>query len=106
MTIIQGAQHTVEQMRPIRLMERGKQKLVPTPFLRITACGLLTIEVVAEVVSTDPPQARYIAFTPDQLRGRGTAPALTLLKLLLSRPERFALRDWLVEQFCRDRELF
>ncbi|MEO9030675.1 MAG: bacterial transcriptional activator domain-containing protein, partial [Ktedonobacteraceae bacterium] len=44
--------------------------------------------------------------TPEQLRGRGTAPALTLLKLLLSRPERFALKDWITEQFCRDQELF
>jgi tetratricopeptide (TPR) repeat protein len=106
MTIFQDAQRTSEQMRPIQLLERDKQTLAPAPFLRITACGLLTMEVVAEVVSTDPPQARYLAFTPDQLRGRGTAPALTLLKLLLSRPERFALRDWLVEQFCRDREVF
>ena len=106
MTIFQDDLRTSEQIRPIQLLERGKQTLAPAPFLRITACGLLTMEVVAEVVSTDPPQARYLAFTPDQLRGRGTAPALTLLKLLLSRSERFALRDWLIEQFCHDRDVF
>jgi hypothetical protein len=79
---------------------------IPAPFLRITTCGLLTIEVVEEVVSTEPPLAQYTSLTPEQLRGRGTAPALTLLKLLLSCPERFALKDWLMNQFCRDRELF
>jgi tetratricopeptide (TPR) repeat protein len=62
---------------------------------------LLTVEIVQETVSADPPQARYAVLTPDRLRGRGVGPALNLLKLLLSRPQRFAPADWLLEQFCR-----
>jgi hypothetical protein len=106
MVMIQGIQETSEHIRPIQFIEVGKQPQVSAPFLRITTCGLLSIEVVEEIVSTDPPLARYVSLTPEQLRGRGTAPALTLLKLLLSRPERFALKDGLMDAFCRDRELF
>src|SRR5258708_2729250 len=106
MTSIQRGSQAVEQVQIIQLVEVGPRQAVPVPFLRITTCGLLTIEVIEEVVSTDPPLARYRSFTPEQLRGRGTAPALILLKLFLSCPERFGLRDWLIDQFCRDRELF
>src|SRR5579883_2551263 len=97
---------SVEHIGTIQLLTIGNMAQVPAPFVRVTCCGLLTIEVVAEVVSTDPPLARYVTLTPDQLRGRGVAPALQLLKLLLSRPQRFALKDWLIEQFCSDRELY
>jgi DNA-binding SARP family transcriptional activator len=106
MTITPQIPEDGDRIRPIQFITAGKQTNLPAPFIRVTACGLLTIEVVEAVINTDPPQARYVSLSADQLRGRGTAPALTLLKLLLSRPERFALRDWLVEQFCRDRELF
>jgi tetratricopeptide (TPR) repeat protein len=106
MTITPQAPEGVDRIRPIQFITVGKQANLPAPFIRVTACGLLTIEVAEEVISSDPPQASYISLSADQVRGRGTAPALTLLKLLLSRPERFALRDWLIEQFCRDRELF
>ncbi len=106
MVIVQGSQEPSDQIRPIQFLAVGNHSQVPAPLIRITTCGLLSIEVVEEIVSTDPPLARYVPLTPEQLRGRGTAPALTLLKLLLSRPERFALKEWLTEQFCRDRELF
>ncbi len=106
MASMQGSQEPSGQIRPIQFLAVGNQSQVPAPLIRITTCGLLSIEVVAAIVSTDPPLARYVPLTPEQLRGRGTAPALTLLKLLLSRPERFALKEWLTEQFCRDRELF
>jgi DNA-binding SARP family transcriptional activator len=106
MTMTHQVPDSVEQIRPVQMMAVGNQAQIPVPFIRVTACGLLTIETVTEIVSTDPPLARYVSLSPEQLRGRGTAPALLLLKLLLSRPERFALRDWLMEQFCRDRELF
>jgi DNA-binding SARP family transcriptional activator len=106
MTITPQIPEDGDRIRPIQFITAGKQTNLPAPFIRVTACGLLTIEVVEAVINTDPPQARYVSLSADQLRGRGTAPALTLLKLLLSRPERFALRDWLVEQFCHDRELF
>ena len=103
---IESIQETTDHIRPIQLIEVGKQPQVPAPLIRITTCGLLTLEMVEEVISIDPPLARYVSFTTDQLHGRGTAPALTLLKLFVSRPERFALRDWLVDAFCHDRELF
>ena len=106
MAIVQGIQEISDQIRPIRFLEIGNRSQVPAPFLRIMTCGLLSIEVVNEIVSTDPPLARYISLTSGQLRGRGTAPALTLLKLFLSRSERFALKEWLMDAFCHDRELF
>lgn len=106
MTIIPQAPEHTDHIRPIQLITVGDQTQVPAPFIRVTTCGLLTIEIVEEVVSTDPPLARYASLTPEQLRGRGTAPSLHLLKLFLNRHERFASRDWLMEQFCRDGELF
>ncbi len=106
MTSIQQGLHTQELVRPISFIAFGPQQAVPVPLIRVNTCGLLTLESVAEVVSTDPPLARYVSLTPEQLRGRGTAPALTLLKLLLNRYEHFASKDWLLEQFCRDGELF
>jgi DNA-binding SARP family transcriptional activator len=38
-------------------------------------------------------------FPKERLQGRGAAPALGLLKACLSQNDRFALRDWLMEQF-------
>jgi tetratricopeptide (TPR) repeat protein len=105
MTIAQQATDRVQQIRPIQFIAVGKQTRVPAPLVRVTTCGLLTLETVQELVSTDPPLARYASLTPEQQRGRGTAPALLLLKLLLSRPQRYAPRDWLMEQLCQDREL-
>lgn len=106
MAITRHASETVGPTRPIQFLTIGNQTQVPAPLLRVSTCGLLTIEIVEEVVSTDPPLARYVSLTPEQLRGRGTAPALLLLKLFLNRHERFASRDWLMTQFCRDGELF
>ena len=95
------------QVRPVAFLTIGTHQQVPAPLVQISTCGLLTIEIVEKVVSTDPPLARYRSVAADQLHGRGTTPALTLLKFLLSRPERFASKDWLMHQFCQDRgELF
>jgi hypothetical protein len=105
-SIQQTLAQTDDHIRPVQFLSVGKQTQVPMPFIRVTTCGLLTIEIVEEVVSTDPPRARYASLTPEQLRGRGTAPSLHLLKLFLNRHERFASRDWLMEQFCRESELF
>ncbi|HEU5379900.1 MAG TPA: bacterial transcriptional activator domain-containing protein [Ktedonobacteraceae bacterium] len=88
-------------IRSIQYLAVGKFPQAPTPLVRITTCGLLTLEILDEIVSTDPPQARYRVLTPDLLHGRGVIPALTLLKLLSSRPERFAPNEWLREQFCQ-----
>ena len=38
-------------------------------------------------------------FPQERLHGRGAAPALGVLKALLTQPNRFATRDWLMEQF-------
>jgi len=46
---------------------------------------LLTLEVLEQVVRNDSLQARYQVLTSDQLHGRGMAPILTLLKLLIAR---------------------
>jgi len=100
------APEDVASVRPIRFITVGGRMQVPAPLIYGRTCGLLTLEIVQEVVSSDPPLARYRSLTPEQLRGRGATPARLLLKLLLSRPHRFALRDWLTEQFCHDRELF
>src|SRR5260370_42063711 len=91
-----------DQIRPIQLLMIGNQAQIPAPLIRITTCGLLNLELVEETVSTDPPLARDASLTPEQLRGRGTGPALMLLQLVLSRPWRFAARDWRLRQFCPD----
>lgn len=67
-----------QQIRSVQFITIGKQEDIPVPLIRITTCGLLTIEIVDEVI---PPQAHYASLTPEQLRGRGTGPALMLLKL-------------------------
>ncbi len=57
--------------------------------LRISTFGPFGIEWVGQ----------GIPFPPERLQGRGAAPALGLFKALLCQPDRFALRDWLMEQF-------
>ena len=58
-----------------------------TPLLRISVLGTLDIQW------PDRP------FPKERMLGRGVAPALGLLKAHLTQPDRFALRDWLLEQF-------
>ena len=60
-----------------------------TPLLRIYVLGPLDIQW---------PNMN-MPFPRERLQGRGAAPALGLLKACISRPDRFALRDWLMEQF-------
>jgi DNA-binding SARP family transcriptional activator len=60
--------------------------------LRISTFGPLTIEWVGQP----------LPFPVERLSGRGAAPALALLRALISQPHRFALRDWLMEQFWPD----
>jgi len=101
MTGIQRPLETSTIIRPIQLFSGGALSPTPAPLIRVRTCGSLTLEIVQEIVNLDPPQARYTILTPDLLHGRGVAPSLTLLKLLVSRPQRFAPADWLREQFCR-----
>jgi hypothetical protein len=93
-------------VRSIQFIQMGARQEIPVPLIRVTTCGLLFIEIIEEVISTDPPLARYTSLTPELLRGRGMVPALSMLKLLLSRHARFAPSDWLREQYCHDREVF
>jgi tetratricopeptide (TPR) repeat protein len=85
----------------IQFIERGEVSNLPAPLVRLSTCGGLSIEVLEEVVSVAPPQARYRRLSPKNLRGRGIAPALTFLKLLLSQPRRYAKKDFLREHFSR-----
>jgi hypothetical protein len=66
---------------------------VPAPAVRLCLCGDLMIEVLEQVVSSDPPLGRYQRLPVSRLHGRGTAPVLILLKQLASRPQRYAAKD-------------
>lgn len=94
-----------DNIYPIQFLEIGKLPPVPAPFLRIRTCGLLSIEQLEVVVSSDPPLAQYVLLPAHKLRGRGMSSALTLLKLLISRPHRHASKDWLVEHFRHEEEV-
>ena len=59
------------------------------PFLRISVLGPFDIQW----------SGMSLPFPQERLQGRGAAPALGILKALLTQPDRFALRDWLMEQF-------
>ncbi len=74
----------------------------PVSLVRIFACGPFTIEVLQEVPAGDIAQARYAPLPPERLHGRGPAPALTFLKLLVSQPDRYAPKDWLIEHLRGD----
>lgn len=74
------------------------------PVARVWTCGALQIEVLRASNQSEPPQARYEPLSAERLRGRGVAPALTLLKLLASRPHRFAPKDWLMEYLRPEEE--
>ena len=91
-----------ETLYPIQLVQVGPLHDVPAPLVRITTCGRVTLEVVQEVVSTDPPQARYCVVNPPE-RGKGSSTALNLLKLLASLPAHAATRDWLSEHLPHNR---
>ncbi len=57
------------------------------PLLRIYVLGTLDIQWYES------------PFPKERMLGRGVAPALGLLKSCISQKDRFALRDWLMEQF-------
>jgi hypothetical protein len=72
------------------------------PLVRIFACGPFTIEVLQEAPAGAAAQARYAPLPPERLHGRGPAPALIFLKLLISQPDRYAPKDWLIEHLRAD----
>jgi hypothetical protein len=99
--IITSRDNEADNIYPIQFIERGEICDLPAPLVRLSTCGGLTIEVLEEVVSVAPPQARYRRLSPDNLRGRGIAPALTFLKLLASQSRRYAKKDFLREHLSR-----
>lgn len=90
-----------EYIYPLVFGSNGSLHDLPMPQVRITTCGLLSIAILKDVVSTDPPLGRYEILTLPRFSGHGQARVLTFLKLLLSHPERCASRDWLTEHLRR-----
>ncbi|MBA2677667.1 MAG: hypothetical protein H0U76_04625 [Ktedonobacteraceae bacterium] len=91
-----------EAVYPIRYEQGGHLHHVPMPLVRVTTCGAFHLEVVQDVISVDPPLGRYQVITLEQ-RPRGSRTGLTLLKMLASRPEHYASKDWLAEYIPRMR---
>jgi DNA-binding SARP family transcriptional activator len=77
---------TTDQDDPARLPASFPQA-AERPLVRVYTLGPLTLEWVGV------PEP----FPGERLHGRGAAPALALLKALVSRPHRYAARDWLCE---------
>jgi len=91
-----------ELVFPIQFVRVGLLTRVPAPLVRITTCGGVSLEVLHEVISIDPPLARYrLVNLPE--RGKGSSTALNLLKLLVSLPAHAATRDWLAEHLPHHR---
>lgn len=65
----------------------------PAPWLRIHTLGRFQIDWF------DPQSGQIVPLPAKKLHGQNAATALGLLKALLSRPNRFATRAWLNEQF-------
>jgi DNA-binding SARP family transcriptional activator len=61
--------------------------------LRVFTFGPFRIEWI------DPSTGQATPLPAERLHGRGAAPSLALLKALLGRPDRFATRDWIMDQF-------
>src|SRR6266536_5343123 len=58
----------VGTISPIQLVRVENLHEIPAPLARISTCGGLSIEVLEEVISLDPPQGRYVLLTLKQLR--------------------------------------
>src|ERR1700730_17678859 len=82
-------------------MDSMQPNLPVLPLIRVSTCGPLTIEVLCQALpsrcSVTLSKVSYEAIQASKLRGRGVVPALTLLKLLVSCPHRYAAKDWLME---------
>jgi tetratricopeptide (TPR) repeat protein len=87
---------------PIQFVSVGSLQNVPAPLIRVSTCGGIKLEVLQEVVDTNPPLGRYQVVTLEQ-RPKGSSTALTLLKVLTSRPDYYASKDWLTEHLPRMR---
>src|SRR5712691_1222303 len=71
--------------------------------LRVTSFGTLSIvRLEPKIGHTGISNANEVSVFSDKAQGRGTALALTLLKVLLCQPLRFASRDLLMETLWPD----
>jgi tetratricopeptide (TPR) repeat protein len=87
---------------PIQFVQVGDLDNVPAPLVRISTCGGITIEVLQEVLTTDPPQGRYAAVTPQQRR-QGSTTGRNLLNVLVSLPRHYAAKGWLTEKLYHNK---
>ena len=71
--------------------------------LRVTSFGTLSIVCLEpQIGHTGISNENEVPVSSDKAQGRGTAPALTVLKVLLCQPSRFASRDLLMETLWPD----
>jgi tetratricopeptide (TPR) repeat protein len=95
-------EHPSPRIYPIQFVQVGTLPDVPAPLARISTCGGMTIEVLHEVLETDPPQGRYVVVTPQQRR-LGSTTGLNLLSALVSLPGHYAAKSWLMERLSRSK---
>jgi Bacterial transcriptional activator domain len=93
-------EHPSPGIYPIQFVQVGTLPDVAAPLARISTCGGMTIEVLHEVLETDPPQGRYVMVTPQQRR-LGSTTGLNLLSALVSLPGHYATKSWLTERLSR-----
>jgi DNA-binding SARP family transcriptional activator len=72
---------------------------VPPTLLRISTLGPFSIEY------RDPHTRAFMPLPKEKWHGKGATPALSLLKLLISQPHRYAPQDWILEQFWPETEV-
>ncbi|HEY1247686.1 MAG TPA: bacterial transcriptional activator domain-containing protein [Nitrososphaera sp.] len=100
----QAFDETTSTVYPIQFKQIGKLQNVPVPLARISCCGLFTLEVLQEVVSTNPPRGRYLTFSPQRFSVHGATQVVTFLKVMVSQAHRFATKDWLAEHIRQRQE--
>jgi hypothetical protein len=100
----QAFDETTSTLYPIQFKQIGKMQNVPVPLARISCCGLFSLEVLQEVVSINPPQGRYLTFSPQRLSIHGATQVVTFLKVMVSQAHRFATKDWLAEHIRQRQE--
>jgi DNA-binding SARP family transcriptional activator len=72
---------------------------VPPTLLRISTLGPFAVEY------RDPHTRAFMPLPKEKWHGKGATPALSLLKLLISQPHRYAPQDWILEQFWPETEV-
>jgi DNA-binding SARP family transcriptional activator len=84
-------------------METQNETDVKRTVLRVTSFGTLSIVCLEpQIGHTGISNENEVPISSDKAQGRGTASALTLLKVLLCQPSRFASRDLLMETLWPD----